>query len=99
MTASAVAEPKVSREHFDEWGNEIILDENGRELVVLWPLTGAELAHYVVTQPEVARSRAVLVETYRRITDFAYPPSVVRQIATQIDGLAAWLGWADRATR
>jgi hypothetical protein len=94
MTA-LVAEPVGLGESIgrtDEHGNEIIIDEDGRELVVMLPLSAVELAHYVVTQPEIARARDVMVEVYRRLTDAPTPPSIARQITEQIDALAAWLG-------
>lgn len=55
-------------------------------------MSETDTARYVSTQPEIARARAVLVEVYRRLTDYITPLCVVRQIDAEIDGLERWIG-------
>jgi hypothetical protein len=56
----------------------------------LTPLTDVELATYVSSQLHVVRARRALVEVYRRLTDYATPPSVVAQIGPAIAALEEW---------
>jgi hypothetical protein len=49
------------------------------------------VAEYVITNAEVMRARAVLVECYRRLTDYPTPACVVRQIMPEIEALEAWI--------
>lgn len=54
-------------------------------------LTDTEIGHYVVSQPEIARARDVMVKVYQRLTDYGTPVAVVKEIEEQVNALAVWL--------
>jgi hypothetical protein len=67
------------------------VDPDTGEWTDLRAITKADLANYVTTQPDIALAREVLGEAYYRLTNDAFPPRVVREIANEIDGLERWL--------
>ncbi len=58
--------------------------------VIIEQIAPEEIAHYVVSTPELARARAVLVEAYRRLTDYITPLRLLPEIAPAIDALERW---------